>query len=256
MLRTQRSYSNRKFSITVRRVEGKTLIQPTMSLQPQGGQPALTATAQSGELRVNPDRNTLTIILRNGTADMGADMHVSFLGSTIEREIPLPQANDTDTSDTSPSQLAMRVIPEEKIAQRERIKALQRQNAAEAALEMMTGDFDALCAERWNAKHNTIRNANYRLCRLHTEPHRRWANGFSCLCFVLVGAPLAIRLRNSDFLTSFFLCFLPILLAYYPLIAFGVDRAKTGSLPPYTVWSGNLILVLCGLWLLRKVHRY
>jgi lipopolysaccharide export system permease protein len=98
--------------------------------------------------------------------------------------------------------------------------------------------------------------ARHRLFRLQTEPWRRWANGFSCFFFVVAGIPLAIRLRNSDVLTSFFLCFLPILLVYYPLLAFGVDRAKGGVLPPYTVWLGNVFLLLAGLWLLRKVLRY
>jgi lipopolysaccharide export system permease protein len=91
---------------------------------------------------------------------------------------------------------------------------------------------------------------------LKTEPHRRWAAGLSCLCFVMVGAPLAIRLRNSDFLTSFFLCFLPILIVYYPLLAYGIGRAKSGAVPPQVVWLGNLILVAAGVWMTRRMMRY
>jgi lipopolysaccharide export system permease protein len=87
------------------------------------------------------------------------------------------------------------------------------------------------------------------------EPWRRWANGFSCLCFVLVGAPMAIRMRNADFLTSFFLCFLPILVVYYPVFMLGVSRVKAGVLPPPAVWMGNLLVTLWGLWLLRRVVR-
>jgi len=88
------------------------------------------------------------------------------------------------------------------------------------------------------------------------EPHRRWSAGFSCLCFAWVGAPMAIRRRNRDFLTSFFLCFVPILIVYYPLLAYGVDGAKNGTVPAYTVWAGNLLLMLWGAWLLRRVIRY
>jgi lipopolysaccharide export system permease protein len=87
------------------------------------------------------------------------------------------------------------------------------------------------------------------------EPWRRWANGFSCLCFVLVGAPMAIRMRNADFLTSFFLCFLPILIVYYPVFMLGVDQAKRGSVPPVVVWMGNVLITLWGWWLLRRVVR-
>jgi lipopolysaccharide export system permease protein len=71
----------------------------------------------------------------------------------------------------------------------------------------------------------------------------------------MVGAPLAIQLRNADVWTSFAVCFLPILTIYYPLLAFGVDRAKSGELPACSVWIGNAVLALAGWWLLRKVVR-
>ena len=117
-------------------------------------------------------------------------------------------------------------------------------------------DFDALAGKEWNVYDEQIEKAISRLYRLQTEPWRRWAAGFSCLCFAWVGAPMAIRRRNQDFLTSFFLCFLPILLVYYPLLVWGVDGAKRGELPVYFVWAGNLLLVAWGAYLLRKVVRY
>jgi lipopolysaccharide export system permease protein len=72
----------------------------------------------------------------------------------------------------------------------------------------------------------------------------------------MVGAPLAIRLRNADIWTSFGLCFLPILLVYYPLLMYGLDRAKIGVLPPYCVWLGNLVLLVAGCLMVRRVQRY
>jgi lipopolysaccharide export system permease protein len=72
----------------------------------------------------------------------------------------------------------------------------------------------------------------------------------------MVGVPVAIRLRTADLWTSFALCFLPILGVYYPLLAFGVGRAKAGDLPPYFVWMGNVILVAVGYWFLRRTVRY
>jgi lipopolysaccharide export system permease protein len=67
---------------------------------------------------------------------------------------------------------------------------------------------------------------------------------------------MAIRLKNRDFLTSFFLCFVPIMLVYYPLMIYSADAAKHGSLPPCSVWIGNVMLFAWGGWLLRKVIRY
>ena len=82
-----------------------------------------------------------------------------------------------------------------------------------------------------------------RLNKLRTEPFRRWAAGFSSLCFVLVGAPLAIQMKRSDMMSTFGCVFLPILIIYYPFFHYGFDRAKTGALPPYSVWAANLVMV-------------
>ena len=121
---------------------------------------------------------------------------------------------------------------------------------------MVSGDFAALAGSQWKQRHHELHDAHCRLFRLQTEPWRRWANGFSCFFFALVGVPLSIRRRNSDFMTSFFLCFMPILLIYYPIMMYGVDRAKEGALPQYAVWLGNAICLVWGAWLMRRVIRY
>ena len=108
----------------------------------------------------------------------------------------------------------------------------------------------------WKPRRKALTDARVRLSRLRTEPWRRWASGFSCLCFVMVGAPLAILWRRADVMSTFFACFFPILLIYYPLFLVGFDRAKAGALPPYSVWGANLILVGIGVWLMRKVIRH
>ncbi len=73
---------------------------------------------------------------------------------------------------------------------------------------------------------------------------------------MLIGAPVAIWRKQSEFIASFFVCFLPILVAYYPLLAVSVKQAKDGSVPPPTVWIGNIVLALAGVWMLRRVKRY
>jgi lipopolysaccharide export system permease protein len=214
----------------------------------------MTMTAQSGSLRTDPEENVLIVELHNGTIEIGD--YTAVFPDTERQVIPLPDATNSRTEATGPSQLPLAVIPGEKVRQRERVNRREQELAAKAAFQMLTGDFDALASPLWFVELARLRDEDYRYHRLETEPHRRWANGFSCLCFVLVGAPLAIRLRNADFLTSFFLCFLPILIVYYPLLAYGVDRAKNGAMRPETVWLGNVILLVVGGWLLRKVLRY
>ncbi len=139
--------------------------------------------------------------------------------------------------------------------QQDLVNRVEQSMHAQAAFGMLTGDFDSLSTSAWLAHERQLEEAQVRLHRLHTEPWRRWANGFSCLCFVMVGVPVAVWLRYSEFIASFFICFLPILVVYYPLLAVSVDQAKDGALPPQAVWLGNVILALAGVWLLRRVNR-
>jgi lipopolysaccharide export system permease protein len=179
-----------------------------------------------------------------------------FFPKTIEREVPLSEAARRGEGGPSPSNYPMWILAPAIESQQEMIEQLQKECAVEAACALLMGDLAALADPSWDQRHRTLEASYERLHRLQTEPWRRWANGFSCLFFVMVGAPLAIRMRNPDIWTTFAAVFLPILLVYYPLLAYGVDRAKVGDAPPGTVWVGNLLLAVWSLWILRKVIRY
>ncbi|MEQ8785883.1 MAG: LptF/LptG family permease [Pirellulaceae bacterium] len=255
MLKTQRSYSTNKFSINVMSVEGRKLVQPTVVFQGENDSPPMTLTAREAEMFCNLQKNVLTIVLVDGAMEMEGRVSVRFRDS-VEHEIPLKQATNKEEDTEGPSHLPLWRIPQELQATGLKIEQLEKTMAAEAAFHILSGDYLKLNGSDWRTRRDKLRIAKERIHRLETEPWRRWATGFSCLCFVMVGAPLAVRLRNSDLWTSFAICFLPILLVYYPLLALGVDRAKDGALPPYSVWLGNIILMLAGLWLMRKVNRY
>ncbi len=254
MLRTQRAYSTSQFSINVVDVQDRQLIRPTMTFHPSGGDP-LTLTAEQARLELNPDKTALSIVLDDCLVDWGEDWTGNFPGA-MSYEIPLTMAARKGGGSVSPSSCAMQEIPQRVEGQREHIQALQQQYAAASAYQMLAGDFQGLAGRSWKSHYLEMQDAQKQLFRLHLVRWRRWANGFSCLFFVMVGAPLAIRLRNADIWTSFGLCFLPILLLYYPLLMYGLDRAKCGVLPPYFVWLGNVVLFGVGLWLIRKVMRY
>jgi lipopolysaccharide export system permease protein len=254
ILRAQRSYSTPQFSVVVERVDGHKLIHPAFSFRSTADSPEVTITATEAELRSNPGSGVLTISFRDGTIEFAGT--TSYFPGTIEREISLDGADRQDASHESPSHLALRFLPQRTAEQRLAIQRSGETLAAQAAYQMLTGDFQRLGSAAWADDVRGLQNQRNELSRLETEPPRRWANGFSCLCFALVGAPMAIRLKNSDVLTSFFACFLPILIFYYPLLMFGVDRAKAGAVPPNTVWLANAVLALWAAWLLRKVMRY
>jgi lipopolysaccharide export system permease protein len=252
-LQQQRSYSTQQLAINVKGVEGRRLIRPTMSFQPADGSPAVTLSAMEAELETDAKAGSLTAICRNGTVRVG-DVEVAF-PDTIERVIPLNAINQRGLTERSPSEIAMADFPTARVEHQADIDRLEQQIAGRLTMALLTGNLPLTTPAHSAGERSRIEWNQSRLSRIAMEPWRRWANGFSCLAFVLVGAPMAIRMRNADFLTSFFLCFLPILLVYYPVFMAGVSQAKSGDLPPIAVWGGNLLITLWGLWLLRGVIR-
>jgi lipopolysaccharide export system permease protein len=255
MLRSQSSYRTKQFSVSVKDVEDRRLIRPMICFHTQDGKPPVVLTAQEAELQLNPAQGTLTIRMTNGEVTMGDQASMVF-PNTISREIPLTDAAKKAGVSASPSNLPMWLLAPETERQRESLEQLRLRCALDASYALLTGDLESLSGAEWDPRHRELRASTERLHRLKTEPWRRWANGFSCLFFVVVGAPLAMHLRNSDLWTSFAIVFLPILIVYYPLLLLGVDQAKSGNLPPCAVWAGNLLLGLAGIWLLRRIVRY
>lgn len=255
MLRTQRRYSSSNFAISVKRLEDRRLILPTLTLQARDNAPAITIMAKEAELRADRGENVLKILLREGTIDVEGRV-TAYFPDTYEQEIPLSDASRADPGSATPSAMALSAIPGQIIRQRQTIEQYEQELAARSACQMICGEFDALTGPEWDGSQQRLSGYRRNLHRLLTEPHRRWAAGFSCLCFVWIGAPMAIWLRNRDIVTIFFLCFAPILVIYYPALAYGIDGAKNGTIPPYGVWMGNVILAVCGAYLLRKVIRY
>ncbi len=255
MLQTQRRYSSHLFAINVEQVQGRKLLGPTISLLPRGNMPRITIRAAEAELSADCEEGFLRIRLRNGKVDVEGGMSIRF-PDEYEQLVPLTQASRAASANPTPSWMPLRQIQQEIHNQHQRIQQVREALTQEAALGLFRGELGELANRSWQTRWQQLQEAETYLARLRTEPHRRWAAGFSCLCFLWVGAPMAIWLRHRDFLSSFFVCFLPILVVYYPLMIYGVDGAKSGTLPPWSVWVANGVLVLWGAWLLRKVFRY
>ena len=215
----------------------------------------MVISAEQAVLRCDPQENRLRIYLTDGEVSFG-ERRQMFFPDTQVVNLPLWAASGRGNEQLRPQDTALRQIPGEIEDQVGRIDQLERSMAAEAAYQMLTGDLEGLADAQWEKRHADLREARSRLHRLHTEPWRRWANGFSCLCFALIGIPVSVRMRFSEFIASFFICFLPILIVYYPLLAVSVDKAKDGVFPPYSVWLGNIVLAVAGILMLRRVNRH
>jgi len=254
-LRTQGCYSSPAFAINVKRVDGKRLIRVTLSVRGSNRSPGVLITAEEARLSYNATDCTLRIELSKGKADIEGRLTYDFLGTEVY-EVPLFDPSKQRNEAMLPSWLPLRELPVQTQRHREKIAAFEEEIATRSAYILLTANFEELASPVWKGFESRLNDMNNHLSRLMTEPHRRWATGFSCFFWIWAGIPLAIRLRNSDLLTSFFLCFLPILIIYYPLIVFSVNGSKHGTLPPWSVWGGNALLGLWGAWLMRRVIRY
>jgi lipopolysaccharide export system permease protein len=252
-LQLHHNYTSGKLSINVKRVEGRKLVQPTLVVAASGSHPALTVHAQEAEIR--SDAQARKLHLRFHDFEVTGPITVRN-PDTYEQEISLDELTGMSAESRSPSTYALGEIGPAVSQSTERLRQLDESMTSHASFALFSGEFFTLAQQNWKWREREVDAAHERLHRLHTEPWRRWANGFSCLCFVLVGAPMAIRLKHAEFLAIFFVCFLPILLVYYPMLAVSVDQAKDGVFPPPSVWLGNVVLALWGLWLLRRVIRY
>ncbi|HEX4412443.1 MAG TPA: LptF/LptG family permease [Lacipirellulaceae bacterium] len=241
-----------KVNMSVRDVDGHRLIEPTLVVQSSGGRPAWTIAAREAEMSLRPAEGKLVVDFYD--FELQGAVNYSDPGK-FPFEMSVEDLTGSSEKNRSPSNYALSEIAPAIQEQEQQVSRVHQANIAQTAFGLLTGDFNALSNTAWKANQQEIETAQVRLHRLYTEPWRRWANGFSCLCFVLIGVPVAVRMRYSEFIASFFVCFLPILLVYYPLLAVSVDHAKDGSFPPQSVWLGNLVLAIAGIWLLWRVNR-
>lgn len=254
-LRTTRSYSNDQLKVTVRRVQDKKLLQPTFLFFAAEDEPAWSLTADEAEIRADAAEERVVLTLVNAEVDFGGKGSMSHPG-TSEFPVSLSEFSGHKTGTKSPSNYALREIGPQKYEQAHAIAQLEREMAADASYSLMSGRSFDLAEDNWAGKRQQVAHAQVQLQRFYTEPHRRWANGFSCLCFVMIGAPMAMWRKHGEFWGSFFMCFAPILLIYYPMLVGCLDLAKSGTIPAPAVWLGNFVLAGIGVWLMRRIVRF
>lgn len=253
-LRHEQSFEASGVSITVEAVAGRRLIRPRFVIH-RPDEAGMTIAAQAAELWSDSERGAIVLRLYYPYSEGNSGLQVDW-PDVWEQEFDLANFKRTETKKDNPSQMPLADIPRTIEKQIMVIDRARRELATLAGFAVVGGDFRELVGEEWSDRAGQIAGAQSALSRLKTEPHRRWASGFSCLSFVLVGIPMAIRRRHAEFLASFFACFLPILLLYYPMLIVGLRQAKDGVLPPIAVWTGNVVFAICGVWLLRRVVRY
>ena len=165
---------------------------------------------------------------------------------------PLP----FDAKPPKPRHLSIRNIRKELNRLNTTLDKSQNTRDVETVMAITLGDFDRLLQPdmfEYEQKQIFFRKD---LAKLETEIHSRFALSTSCFFFALLGAPFAILQARRQFLTSFFMCFMPILLIYYPIALLMMNLSKTQSVPPYSLWAANIVLLIVAGFMLRKVLKH
>ncbi|MDR1478980.1 MAG: LptF/LptG family permease [Planctomycetaceae bacterium] len=259
-LRTTHSLTSpdKRFSMVVNGVENRRLIMPSITIKSDAGE-STTIEAQSAQLKIDFEAKELAVTLSEVKLNVNNSISYSSDNQVFRHPLSGIMQFADDNAKLRPSDMRLADIPRAIVECESEIMDNQRILAFNHALAAAMGASDAWSSEEIIRLNKEIDTQLRAIERLRVEPPRRWATGFSCICFIFVGAPFAIWLGQrgvSDGFSSFFACFIPILLIYYPLLMFGLQKAKHGTLPPNSVWIANLCIVLVGIWFMRKIHRY
>jgi lipopolysaccharide export system permease protein len=120
VLRTQKSYSTKQFSICVGRVVDRRLLQVTISLERPDGE-TVTMTAREAQLRSVPAEDALKLTLTDGLVEVGRKVAFRFQ-DTYEHLIPLTTSRERAGAAAHPAHLPLRLLSDAAQDQRERIR--------------------------------------------------------------------------------------------------------------------------------------
>ncbi len=252
-LSSKKSYNTDKgLTIHVQEVRDRWLIKPKIWMQSETQ--LKTIVAESAKISIDRDEDKMVIELVDSFFDINGEKQFSSPRSWII-EVPLNLASNKGSKETRPAQFAIGQIPGEITRLNGPNMRRREKLATRFAIALASGRYVSLNDETTAAIGGELADTEKKLSRLKTEPMRRWALGFSCLAFVWMGVPLAILIRSADYWWTFGVCFIPILLIYYPIFGMSLSFAKSGAWPAPSLWLSNITLALIGTWLMRKIVR-
>ncbi len=255
-LSSKKAYNSEKgFAIHVQEVKDRWLIKPNIWMQSENQ--LTTIIAERAKISIDPEKDKMIIELVDSLiilVDSSGQKEIRT-PSSEPFEIPLNLANKNGTSTVRPTQISIGQIPAELARQNGFNDRRREKLATRQAIALASGRYVSLNDDTARKIADEMANTENRLARLKTEPMRRWSQGFSCLAFVWIGVPMAVLIRSADYWWTFGVCFVPILLIYYPIFGLTLEFSKDGTWPAATLWLSNITLILIGTWQMRKVIR-
>lgn len=237
-------------AITVIRVDGKTLITPTFRYTSVSGQ---KVTIQAQEATVKFDMAKKQVLLQLYRAHIETSGSSTIWVEREERAFPLPSSEEAPR----PRNIPIKLLDEEMESVGRQRDDLIHREITTSAFALTQGEFDRLGDPNFQNYEPRRQHLNERFNRLKTEKHSRVALACGCFFFVWLGSPFSILQQRRQFLTNFILCFVPVLIVYYPVVLLTMDLGKNAVVNPlWGLWIGNGLLFLSGWWVLRKVLQH
>jgi lipopolysaccharide export system permease protein len=240
---------NQPYSMWVKDVQGKKLINPTIKHRDLKGEHDVVVFAKEAVLHVYTAKKEIEILMRYGVAS-GEDgsqgyfeqrlfkmpLHGNFGADSTRRARDMTWGEIEEARDKFQTEIA---------SGGEEIE--RRAEDAKSAPEL---------ANHLDGLKSRAKFLRQQILLLDIEKQMRPALSVGCFFFIFVGCPVGIWFSKSDYLSSFVTCFLPIVIVYYPLTLCGTGMAKDGKYNvELLVWGPNLIMGVVGLvlfWRLRK----
>jgi lipopolysaccharide export system permease protein len=238
------------YALFVEDVRGERLISPVIKHKDGEGRIDWVASARDGDLRVDTEDNTLLLHMKNCTVTHTDGSRASFAEKTWDW--PLPREL-TGHGDQRPRDLTWEEIYQHR-EETEDECASDFRVLFNATVQFLWGNPPSNAWRRLQSLTERVQQHRRQVVALDVEVLMRPAVSVGCLIFILVGCPVGILLSRSDYLSSFIICFLPIVFVYYPLLLCGTGMAKEGRLSPIPlVWAANGVVAVVGLGLFRRL---
>ncbi|MFM7037092.1 MAG: LptF/LptG family permease [Planctomycetaceae bacterium] len=253
VLASQHHYTDdhRGYSITVHDVRDRTLIDATFQYRTKNHQ-QIAVRADAASIRFDLEDKVIRLkLVRARGFRAGSDSEAEL--NQTELTFPLPQ----EITRVKARHMTLRDLLTGMTTARQLQTQLDARSSQEAAMLLAMGDFEELADGSVQLLLNDRRRARNDELRFRTEIHSRFSTSAGCLFFVFIGGPFSMLQARRQFITTFVMCFLPILLVYYPVLFLMLNLSRSATVNPvWAMWIPNAILFLIGLSLLGKVTRH
>ncbi|APW59799.1 LptF/LptG family permease [Paludisphaera borealis] len=259
--------------IKVHDVEGRLLIKPTFKKKTKNADntDSYSETIQADRARLQFDLDNKLVVVHLEGAEVQnheGDFDVTLLPNQTF-EFPLPSNNNAFAL-KSIQEHTNRELDAELVIAKERLANDRKRQAIGAGFLFASGRFNrvdgvngvnwGVAGVNWADVGQAANQNSYwrkRCNEFETEKQLRSSMAFGSLLFVILGAPIGIRFAKRDFLSAFMTCFLPIIGLYYPLMLFGINMGKEGTMEPYkALWISNLVLAVLAGWVYPRIIKY